>query len=256
MTNKGLVLFAGLLAVAAMVACGGGGGETTASAPAEAPAAAPAPAGGGSISGVVTYANGDPDTQISMDADPVCSGLHEGPVMTQQVEATDGNLANVFVYLKEGVTGSYPAPADAVVLDQVGCTYVPHVAGVQTGQKVVIRNSDPTLHNVHALPTANPEFNQGQPFQGMELEKTFDKAEVMMRFKCDVHPWMSAFMGVVNHPFFAVSGADGSFTIDNVPPGDYVLEAWHETGGTKTQNVTVTDGGDVAVAFDFSPAAG
>jgi hypothetical protein len=109
---------------------------------------------------------------------------------------------------------------------------------------------------VHALPTANTEFNQGQPFQGMELEKTFDKPEVMVRFKCDVHPWMSAWMGVMSHPFYAVSAEDGSFSIENVPAGEYTLEAWHETLGTKSQAVTVAEDGDVAVSFDFSPAAG
>lgn len=257
MKNTGHFLFVGLTILALTAACGGGGEQASAPAPAPAePAAAPAPAaGGGSVSGLVTYQNGDPDTAINMDADPVCAGLHEGEVTTQQVMATDGNLANVFVYLKDA-PGSYPAPAEPVVLDQQGCTYHPHVAGIQVGQKLIIRNSDPTLHNVHALPAVNPEFNQGQPFQGMELEKTFDQAEVMIRFKCDVHPWMSSWMGVLPHPFFAVTGEDGSFSMENVPAGEYTLEAWHETLGTKTQTVTVTEGGDVAVSFDFSPAAG
>lgn len=255
MKNTGLFLLVGLTVLALAAACGGGGGEQ-ASAPASAPAeqaAAPAPAeGGGSISGVVTYADGDPDSVINMDADPVCAGLHDGEVTTEQVAAENGNLANVFVYLKD-VSGSYPAPEEPVVLAQEGCTYHPHVSGIQVGQTLVIRNDDPTLHNVHALPAANQEFNQGQPFQGMELEKTFTEPEVMVRFKCDVHPWMSAWMGVVDNPFYAVSGPDGSFTIENVPPGEYTLEAWHETLGTKSQSVTVSEGGDVAVSFDFSP---
>jgi hypothetical protein len=244
MKNTGLCLLVGTTVLALTVACGGGEqAPAPTPAPAE-PAAAPAPAtGGGSVSGLVTYSNGDPDTAINMDADPVCSGLHEGEVTTQQVAITDGNLANVFVYLKD-VSGSHPAPADPVVLDQQGCTYHPHVSGIQVGQKLIIRNSDPTLHNVHALPTANTEFNQGQPF------------EVMVRFKCDVHPWMSAWMGVMSHPFYAVSAEDGSFSIENVPAGEYTLEAWHETLGTKSQAVTVAEDGDVAVSFDFSPAAG
>ncbi|MDH3523940.1 MAG: carboxypeptidase regulatory-like domain-containing protein [Acidobacteriota bacterium] len=244
----------GLAAVALVAACGGGGGESTAP-PAAAPAAAPAPvaaapAGSGSITGLVSYSGEDTDAAIDMNADPVCADLHEAGTESETIVASDGNLANVFVYVKEGVSGSYPPPAEPLVLDQQGCAYHPHVTGLQTGQTLVIRNSDPTLHNVHAMPTKNPEFNQGQPFQNMELQKTFDQAEIMIRFKCDVHPWMSAYMGVVAHPFFAVTGADGSFTIEGLPAGDYVVESWHESLGAKTQAVTVGDGA-VAVAFDY-----
>lgn len=251
MKKQGLALFA----VALLVAACGGGGEKPASAPAAAPAAPAAPAATGTITGLVTFNGADPDTAVAMDADPVCAGLHASPVMTQTVDASGGNLAGAFVYVKEGVTGSYAPPSEPLVLDQKGCTYNPHVWGIQAGQKLVIRNSDPTLHNIHALPTQNAEFNQGQPFQGMEMEKTFDKPEVMVRFKCDVHPWMSGWMGVMSHPFFAVSGPDGSFTIPNLPAGSYVLEAWQETLGTRTQNVTVPASGSVAVAFDFSAAS-
>jgi plastocyanin len=241
---------AALSALALLVACGGGGESTSTSAPAPAPPPAAAPAGSGSITGLATYSGEDTDTAINMDADPVCSDLHTDGVSTQSIVAEGGNLANVFVYLKSGVSGSHPPPAEPVVLDQNGCTYVPHVAGIQTGQKLVIRNSDSTLHNVHALPELNPEFNQGQPFQNMEMEKTFDTAEVMVRFKCDVHPWMAAYMGVVDHPFFAVSSADGSFSIEGLPAGEYEVEAWHETLGTRTQTVTVGDG-PVAISFDY-----
>lgn len=254
--------FLGLaLAVAALslvVACGGGGGETAApeAKTDSAPAAAPASSGGSAtISGVATYANGDPDSVIKMDADPVCASLHGDEVHTEKVVHDDaGNLANVFVYVKEGITGSYPGPSSAHVLDQVGCQYHPHVSGMQLDQTLVIRNSDPTLHNVHAMPTVNKEFNMGQPFQGMELEHTFEETEVMVRFKCDVHPWMASYMAVLDHPFFGVSGADGSYSIENLPAGDYVIEAWHEELGTQTQNVTVEDGGAAEVSFDFSPA--
>jgi hypothetical protein len=248
------------LAVAALtltVACGGGGEKAAApEAKTEAaPAAAPASSGGGAtISGVATYTNGDPDTEIKMDADPVCASLHEGTVHTEKIVHDDsGNLANVFVYVKEGVTGSHPGPSSSHVLDQVGCQYNPHVSGMQLDQQLLIRNSDPTLHNVHAMPTVNKEFNMGQPFQGMEIEHTFDKTEVMIRFKCDVHPWMASYMAVLDHPFFGVSGADGSYSLENLPAGDYVVEAWHEELGTQTQNVTVAEGGEVEVSFDFSP---
>ena len=251
------VMFCAALALALVtVGCGGGGGEEAASsAPAAAPEAAPAAApaaGGGGISGMVMYANGDTDTAINMDADPQCAGMHSDDVYTESIVAADGHLANVFVYVKEGAGSGHSAPSEPALLDQEGCLYKPHVMGVMVNQKVVIRNSDPTLHNVHALPTVNAEFNQGQPFQGMELEQSFDKAEVMIRFKCDVHPWMSSYMGVLDHPYFAVTGEDGAFSIDNLPAGDYVLEAWHESLGTQTQNVTVGADETVEVSFDFA----
>ena len=257
-TVLGLVLAVAALSV--LVACGGGG-EAPASPESQADSTpAPAPAGGGSgsatIAGVATYANGDPDTEIKMDADPVCSSLHPDAVHTEKIVHDDaGNLANVFVYVKEGLTGSYPAAGDNHLLDQAGCQYSPHVSGMRVGQKLVIRNSDPTLHNVHAMPAINKEFNMGQPFQGMELEHTFDKSEVMVRFKCDVHPWMASYMGVLDHPFFGVSGADGGYSIGSLPAGEYVIEAWHEELGTQTQNVSVADGATVEVSFDFSPAS-
>jgi hypothetical protein len=254
------------LALAAVVmmpiaACGGGdagGGEsagTTQTAEA-APAATAPTSGGAAISGVATYQDGDPDTEIKMDADPVCASLHPDAVHTEKiVHDGSGNLANVFVYIKEGLDGkSFPTPSAAHVLDQAGCQYLPHVSGMMVDQKLVIRNSDPTLHNVHAMPAVNKEFNMGQPFQGMELEHTFDQVEVMVPFKCDVHPWMASYMAVLDHPFFAVSGADGSFAIENVPAGNYVVEAWHEELGTQTQDVTVGESGEVAASFDFSPA--
>jgi hypothetical protein len=141
------------------------------------------------------------------------------------------------------------------MIDQKGCQYLPHVQGVMVGQKVKIVNSDPTLHNIHAHAKANPEFNQGQPFQGMEMEKVFDKVEVMIPFRCDVHPWMASYMGVLDHPFFAVSKADGSFEIPNLPPGSYTLEAWHESLGTQTADVTVAAGAPADANFSFKPAA-
>lgn len=256
--NRILVLAVAVMATSMMVACGGGE-EASASAESAPAAGAAAPAASGptgSVAGSVAYANGDPDSAISMDADPVCMSMHSEPVETEKVVGAEGKLANVFVYVKEGVSGSYSAPAESALLDQNGCQYVPHVSGIQVGQKLIIRNSDQTLHNVHAMPTVNEEFNNGQPFQGMELERTFDKSEVMIPFKCDVHPWMASYIGVVDHPFFAVSGADGSFSIDGLPAGDYVLEAWHEELGTQTMSVTVSVGEAAEAAFDFTPAAG
>jgi plastocyanin len=143
-------------------------------------------------------------------------------------------------------------PSTAVVLDQKGCRYVPHVLGVQVGQPVEVLNSDPTLHNVHAVPMSNSEFNTGQPLQGMKRAHTFTAREVMVPFKCDVHPWMHAYIGVLDHPFFAVSGADGSFQLTGLPPGTYTIEAWHETLGARTQTVTIGAKETGNVAFSFN----
>jgi hypothetical protein len=191
-----------------------------------------------------------------MNADPNCAALHPEAIETEKVVKGAGDgLSNVFVYVKSSVPGSYPPPAEPVTLDQKGCTYHPHVFGIQTGQKLVVKNSDETLHNIHARPATNAEFNQAQPFVNMTLERTFDKVEVMLPFKCDVHPWMSAYVGVLNHPFFAVTGADGSFSIGRLPAGTYTVEAWHEVLGTRSQEVTVTAGGAADWSFDFAAAA-
>ena len=139
-------------------------------------------------------------------------------------------LQNAFVYVKDGLGNrTFPVPKTPVVLDQQGCKYRPHVVGIQVGQPLEVRNSDSTLHNVHAIPKVNKEFNFGQPTKGMKSSRTFDKAEVMVPFKCDVHGWMNAYAGVVAHPFFAVSKADGSFEIKGLPPGSYTVEVWHST---------------------------
>ncbi len=128
--------------------------------------------------------------------------------------------------------------------------YVPHVIGIQAGQTITINNKDNTLHNVNAQPANNPSFNFAQPIP-MPNDRVFENPEVMIPVKCDVHPWMQAFVGVLPHPYFAVSGEDGSFTIDNLPAGDYVVAAWHEQLGEQTQNVTVGANATVEVSFDF-----
>ncbi len=242
-----------LCALPILAGCGGGAkDEASSEAPAAESTAAAAPAAdAGSVNGSVTFAGADTDTPIAMDADPVCAGLHTTPVDTNEIAAKDGKLGNVFVYVKSGLTGSYPAPAEKKELDQVGCQYSPRVQGIQVGQALIIKNTDATLHNVHALPKSNAEFNQAQP-QGLPpFEKTFDKAEVPVHFKCDVHPWMNAYVAAVDNPFYAVSGDDGSFSIDKLPPGTYTLEAWHEKLGTKTQEVTIAPNQKVDVTFAF-----
>ena len=219
-------------------------------APAAASAAAPA-AGGATITGKVAFAGAAPaKEQIKMDADAFCKAAHSGPVYTEEAVVNgNGTLEWVLVYVKD-MKGTYPAPAQAVTLDQRGCQYHPHVFGIQTGQDLKIVNSDGTLHNIHALPKLNAEFNIGQPFPKMETVKKFDKPEVPVRFKCDVHKWMGAYCGVFSHPFYATTNDQGTFEIKNLPPGTYTIEAWHEKYGTQDQTVTV--GGTDTKTVDFS----
>ena len=250
MRNSNWRLVLPILAVVALVGCGGG---DTSSAPAtSAPAPAPAvdPSQTGSVSGTITLANGpDPDTEIKMDADPVCAGLHSGAVLSETRVTDDaGNLANVLVRVTGAPGGG--APATAATLTQRGCIYMPRVQGVMVGQTLKVINDDPTLHNVHATPRLNPEFNQAQPFQGMELERTFEQAEVIP-FKCDVHPWMQSYVAVVDNPYFAVTAADGSFSITGVPAGTYTVEAWHELLGTQSGEVTIDAGGSATLDLSF-----
>ena len=225
---------------------------TSAAPAAAAPAAAPA-AGGATVTGKVNFEGTAPAmATIKMDADAYCKAEHKEPVYEQEVVVNPNKtLQWVLVYVKEGVTGNYPPPTEAVTLDQHGCQYRQHIFGIQTGQPLKILNSDGTLHNIHALPKKNAEFNIGQPFKGMETIKKFDTTEVPLRFKCDVHKWMGAYTGVFNHPFFAVTDDQGAFQIKNLPPGNYVIEAWHEKYGAQTQNVTVSGSEGKTLDFTF-----
>jgi plastocyanin len=239
--------------MAAVGACGGSQSQPEDGGSASAPAseAPPTPIGASTISGSVKLEGTPPEARvIRMSSDPLC--MPEGPTLSEVVVVGPGNgLQNVFVYVKDGLGDRrFAAPKTPVVLDQKGCKYMPHVFGVQVGQPVQILNSDQTLHNVHAVPKANQEFNFGQPLKGMTTTRTFDKPEVMVPFKCDVHGWMAAYGGVVPHPFFAVTTSDGSFEIKGLPAGTYTIEAWHERFGPQTQQVTV-DGTGAGTA-DFS----
>lgn len=258
-------LFYALLVCAfsfSLFACGGKEEDTEEEAPttgtaAKAPSTGAAPAavaaaGGATVTGKVAFTGSAPAKEaIKMEADAFCKAAHPTPVYTQDVSVNgNGTLQWVLVYVKD-VAGNYPAPTAAVTLDQKGCQYHPHVFGIQAGQPLKIVNSDGTLHNIHALPKTNAEFNIGQPFQNMATEKKFDKPEMPVRFKCDVHKWMGAYCGVFSHPFFAVTNDQGAFEIKNLPPGNYVIEAWQEKYGPQTQNVTVSGSETKTVDFTF-----
>jgi plastocyanin len=209
--------------------------------------------GTASISGKVSLNGKAPaPATIDMSADPVCRSEHSDAVKDPSViQNPDGTLQNVFVYVKDGA-GVYPAPATPVTLAQKGCMYSPHVLGMQAGQALEIVNTDPTLHNVHCMAAINDPFNLAQPSQDSQAQKVLSKPEVMVKFKCDVHTWMSCFVGVVSNPFFGVSGTDGTFKISGLPAGTYTLEAWHEKYGTSDQTVTLKDGETRAVNFTFN----
>ena len=195
----------------------------------------------GTITGKITFDGVPPAAKkIDMSQDANCAGS-PGDKSADDLLVADGKLENVFVYLKGGPVDkfSYPTPSEPVVLDQVGCRYHPRVLGIQTNQKLKVTNSDNTTHNVHPSPKTNQEWNQMQAQGAAAIEKTFPRAETLIPVKCNQHPWMKASVGVLAHPYFAVSGKDGSYTIKNVPPGSYTLVFWHETRGEQTQQITV-----------------
>ena len=209
----------------------------------------------GHVTGSVTLEGVPPANEpIRMNADPVCVKEAKGEQRQETfVVGAGGALSNVFVYVKDGLDGYvHDVPAEVATLDQKGCRYVPHVFGVRVGQPLEILNSDPTLHNIHAQPSANQEFNVGQPVQGMKTARTFTRPEVMVPFKCDVHGWMNAYAGVLDHPYFAVTDAEGRFELKSLPPGTYTVEAWHERLGTATERVTLGPNETKAVTFSFA----
>lgn len=206
----------------------------------------------GDITGVITLkGTPPPEREITpIRDDPNCSAMYPGKLPTTHfyVVGQDGDLADVVVSLKDAsgndITGkSTGASAPSVLLDQKGCLYTPQILAIQTGQKLTVRNSDPCVHNVHTKPVNNPESNQVQMPGGADLTFTFAKPEPFLKFQCDVHPWMFAWVSVFDNPYFAISGTDGKFTIKNVPPGKYTLVASHRKLGTQTAEIEVTDSG-------------
>jgi len=260
------VASATLLTLSLLVACSGTseqGGQAPAAPPPETGPATSSPAapaaqnpigGSASVSGTVSFEGQAPKLKpLRMDADPGCMKKHAEPVLPEVLVLGDDNrMANVFVQVKSGLPDvRFPAPADPVVLNQNGCQYTPHVTGVMVDQVFKILNSDGLLHNVHSLPQINTPFNRAMPAAVTEVEYTFSKPESMFKIKCDVHPWMNAYVAVMSHPYFAVTGEDGAFSLSGLPAGTYEIEAWHERLGTQSTSVTVADGQAAEVAFTF-----
>src|SRR5216117_1004378 len=212
---------------------------------------------GATITGKVKFTGTKPAMpKIDMSEEPKCKAKYTAAPPTEEtvVVNPNGTLANVFVYVKSGLPESYkaPAPAGGVTLDQDGCRYHPHVLGIMVGQNLEIKNSDGILHNIKAKGTKNRPFNISQPTT-MTSTRTFTAPEVMVPLECNVHGWMHAWLGVLAHPFYSVSGSNGGFSIKGLPPGTYTIEAWHEKYGTQTATVTVT--GSETKAQDFTFAA-
>jgi plastocyanin len=208
----------------------------------------------GTISGSIRYTGTAPERAVvQMAADPFCVTAHAGQeVLTEQLVVNDNDtLRWAFVHIRDA-SGSLPSGAGTTaVLDQVACMYTPRVVGMEAGATIRVTNSDQTLHNVNVQPANNTSFNVAQPIPGMSTERIFENPEIMIPVRCDVHPWMQAYVGVVPHPFFDVTGEDGSFRLEGVPAGEYVIEAWHETLGVQTMNVTVRDGETAAADLTF-----
>ncbi len=218
---------------------------------------------GATISGKVKFTGVRPtNPKIDMSEEAACKAKYPtAPTEETVMMNANGTLANVFVYVKAGLPAgaTYPVPATPVVLNQGGCRYHPHVLGMMVGQSFEIDNSDPLLHNIKAKPKANRPFNISQPSAGMKRTltpssspPTFTAPEVMVPLECNVHGWMNAFVGVLPHPFFAVTGTDGSFSIKGLPPGTYTIEAWHEKYGTQTATVTVAGAAPKTQDFTFA----
>ena len=266
MSMRTSFLSAAVLSLFVVSGCGGGGGggeststaaKSTGSGGHASGEAAAGTFGTSRISGKVTFEGTAPKAKsVKMDADPYCGAQHPGgATAAEYVVGPGGGLKWVFVYVKEGLASDYSKPGAEVILDQKGCTYEPHVFGIMVGQKLKILNSDETLHNIHSLPKNSRQFNLAMPRAGMELEQKFKKPEVMVRIKCDVHPWMESYAGVLSHPFHSVTGADGSFDLGRLPAGTYTIEAWHEDGGVQTQSVTVGEGESAEINFSFKVQA-
>jgi hypothetical protein len=241
---------------AALAACSKGEQETQPPPAATKPPAVPVAATGtGEVTGRIIFEGAVPEARIvPMSADPYCAKANPDGARQETVRvAADRGLAGVFVYVSKGLESvRYTPPTEPMVLDQRACWYTPTVMGVQVGQPLEVRNSDETLHNVHALAEITEGFNIGMPHKGMSAVRKFSEPEVLVRIKCDVHPWMAAFAGVVAHPFYAVTGEDGSYRLSGMPAGDFTIAAVHPELGVSEQQIQLADGAHVNADFKFT----
>jgi plastocyanin len=246
---------------AAMMSCGGKGSQPSeTAAPAGNPAGKPVDmATAGTVTGSIKLDGAAPRPKnINMAAEPNCAKEHAGsPAQTEEVVPGDGGtLQNVVVYLKGDFSQySFTPASEPVMIDQKGCQYHPHVLALQTGEPLSVVNSDQTTHNIHPVPKDNREWNESQPPGSSPIMQSFARSEVSIPVKCNVHPWMKAYIAVFNNPYYVVTGKDGSFTIKNVPPGSYTVTAWHELYGSQDQMVTVGPSESKSVTITFKATA-
>ena len=246
--------------IVALTACGS---DTSKSEKPSSPAAAPDAkkvdsATASTVTGKVVLEGTPPAAAtIKTASDPACAEANKGDLKTETFVVDNGALENVFVYIKDGLGNKYifDTPTTPVVLDQKGCHYVPHVIGVRVGQPLQIVNGDNTMHNVHGMPQTNREFNFGQPVAGLKQDVAFTAPEVLIPFKCDVHSWMNAYIGVVDNPYFAVTANGGKFELKTIPPGTYTIEAVHEKLGRQSQQVTLGEKESKEITFTFKAPA-
>jgi hypothetical protein len=256
--TKLLIRYAGIVILMSGAACS----ASKPSNQAEPSSVAPAwfkvdPNTAGTITGRVLFAGQRQSRKkVDMDEDPACAKLHQSAVFDETVTVNgNGTLANVFVYIKQGLEDKkFEPPADSempAVMDQKGCWFSPRVLGIQVGQVFKVTNSDPLTHNIHPLPKVNRDWNQSQSPGANPLTRRFTQPEVMIRVKCNIHSWMHAWIGAVDHPYFAVTGSDGSFQLRDVPPGMYTIEAWQEELGRQDQQVALEHSGKSEIVFKF-----
>jgi plastocyanin len=251
MKTKNLILVIGFTVIICISSGRGVGVESR-------PSTASSTTGTVTIRGKVKFEGRAPKaTPINMAADPSCAKQHPTPVLSQDVMVdAEGALPNVVVFIADGLGDrTFDPPSQPVVIEQRGCMYRPHVLALRANQKLRVLNSDNTTHNIHPMPANNREWNKSQP-PGSPIEESFAREEIAIPVKCNVHPWMRGYIAVFKHPYFVVTGKDGSFNLSNLPPGSYTIEAWHEKLGKSTQKITVGANETKVIDFVFKPQAG